>query len=221
MRLRAADGDVAIDVLLDADGENAKPIVLQGADGLSQKGPAAGNASYYYSLTRLPTSGSVRVGETTHRVAGLSWMDREWSTSVLDEGQTGWDWFALQLDDGRDLMFFQIRRDDGTVDPVSGGVLVEADGLTRRLSRDEVGLEVLGRWRSPRDGTSYPARWRLRVPAGQIDVEVVPLLADQELDVSFRYWEGAVQVRGASGGRPAAGSGYVELTGYGDAARPR
>ena len=208
-RLRAAADEVAIDLEL-APG---KPPVLQGDRGLSRKGRAPGNASYYYSLTRLPTTGRVVVRGEEYRVAGSSWMDREWSTSSLDEGVVGWDWFSLQLDDGRDLMVYQLRREDGTADPLSAGSLVDPDGRATYLRGSGYAIEPLATWRSP-SGRTYPSRWRLTVPARRLELEVEPLLADQELDHSFVYWEGAVRVRGTAGGEPVAGRGYVELTGY-------
>ena len=121
----------------------------------------------------------------------------------------------MQLDDGRELMVFQLRLDDGGVDPLSHGTLIEADGSTLPLAHGDFDLEVLDNWRSPR-GATYPARWRLRVPAQSLDLEVEPLLADQELDVSFRYWEGAVGIRGTAARSPLTGLGYVELVGYPD-----
>jgi predicted secreted hydrolase len=212
MRLRAAQGEVAIDLSL----QSAKPAVLQGTAGLSQKGSTPGNASYYYSLTRLSTSGTIRIAAEAFDVRGLSWMDREWSTAALEEEQVGWDWFALQLADGREVMFYQLRHRDGSASPFSSGTLIRADGSTRGLTPDEVHVEVLDRWQSPRDGARYPSRWRLRIPAERLDLEVTPYLADQQLDVAVRYWEGAVQVRGTSDTQPISGNGYVELVGYGD-----
>jgi len=212
VRLRAADGDVAIDLVL----ERGKPVVLQGDRGLSQKGPEPGNASYYYSFTRMPARGTVRVGPASLEVAGLAWMDREWSTSALGPDLAGWDWLALQLDDGRELMVYQLRRRDGSVDPYSAGTLIAADGGARRLARDEVALEVLDHWTSPASGVRYPARWRLAVPSADLSLEIAPRLAGQELIVGTRYWEGAVRVEGRAGGHPIAGRGYVELVGYGE-----
>ncbi len=212
MRLRAAEGEAAIDLTL----ESAKPVVLQGERGLSRKGPEPGNASYYYSLTRMPVRGTVRLGPKTLAVEGLAWMDREWSTTALGEDLAGWDWFALQLDDGRELMFYQLRRKDGQADPFSAGALVDARGGTRPLGRDDVRLEVLATRRSPRSGVTYPARWRLTQVAQGLVLEVAPRLADQELIVGPRYWEGAVTVRGTEGDRAVAGHGYVELVGYGE-----
>lgn len=215
-RIRAAEDAVAIDLTV----EPLKPHVLQGDRGLSQKGPGRGNASYYYSYTRLATEGTVVLGSDTLRVSGLSWMDREWSTSALGEDQVGWDWFSLQLDDGRELMYYQIRRTDGTPSPYTEGVLVAEDGTTTRLRRDDVDLEVRDRWTSP-TGAAYPAKWRLRIPGQDLDLTVTPYFEDQELDVSVRYWEGAVRVDGTAEGAPVAGRGYVEMTGYGDnKARP-
>jgi predicted secreted hydrolase len=191
-----------------------KPLVLQGEGGLSRKGPEPGNASYYYSFTRLAAEGDVVVDGRTVPVTGTAWLDREWSTSVLSEGQVGWDWFALQLDDGRDLMVYHLRRADGSPDAMSEGVLVDAAGTATRLAQPDFGLEPVGRWVSPLDGTVYPSGWRVRVPDHALDLEVTPVLPDQELDLTFRYWEGAVDVVGRAGGAPVSGRGYVELTGY-------
>jgi len=213
LSVRAAEGDVAIELHLD----EGKPPVLQGDAGLSRKGPEPGNASYYYSLTRMPTRGTVRIGGERFEVRGESWLDREWSTSALGRGQVGWDWFSLRLSDTSEVMYYQIRRDNGTPDPFSAGTVVDPDGATRRLDRDAVRLEVRGHWASPRDGTRYPSRWRLRIPSESLDLEIEPVVADQELNLAFRYWEGAVRIRGTRNGRPIEGEGYVELTGYADA----
>lgn len=208
MRLRAAQDDVAIDLTL----QQGKPTVLQGDGGLSQKSAEPGNASYYYSITRMPTKGSVSVGGQRYEVEGLSWMDREWSTSALGPGQIGWDWFALQLDDGRELMYYRLRRADGGLDPYSKGVIVNADGTTQTLRQTDVTIEPTGSWTSQRSGAVYPSGWRLRAPSANIDLTIAPLLKDQELPTTVIYWEGAVDLGGSSGG-----SGYIELTGYADA----
>jgi len=210
MRLVAGAENVAIDLRL----ASAKPPVLQGERGLSRKSAEPGNASYYYSLTRMPTVGEIRIDNQVFKVAGNSWLDREWSTSALGENQVGWDWFSLQLEDGRDLMYYQLRLRDGRADPLSSGVLVARDGTSQRLLRGDVQIEVLDYWVSPHSQARYPARWRLQVPDRQLDLEITPLLADQELQTTVRYWEGAVAVRGSSRGIPVGGLGYVELTGY-------
>jgi predicted secreted hydrolase len=215
LRLRARDDAFAVDLELEA----GKAPVLQGERGLSQKGPEAGNASYYYSMTRLPTRGTVTVAGETIAVTGEAWLDREWSTSALGPDLAGWDWFALQLGDGRELMFYRLRRKDGAADPWSRGSLVAADGTARSLAATEVGLEVLSTWRSP-TGATYPAKWRLTLPAEALDLALTPRVADQELAVTVRYWEGAVEVTGTSRGKPIAGHGFVEMTGYAALEKP-
>ncbi|NIP79541.1 MAG: carotenoid 1,2-hydratase, partial [Gemmatimonadetes bacterium] len=190
-RLEAAEGPVALDLRL----APSKPVVLQGVDGLSAKGPEPGNASYYYSLTRLGAAGTVTVDGVGHRVRGLAWLDREWSTSALSPGLVGWDWFALQLDDGSDLMVYRLRREDGGTAPYSAGTFVAADGAVTQLDAGDWALEATGSWESPR-GERYPSGWRLRVPELGLALTVDPRLRDQELDLAFRYWEGAVTVTG-------------------------
>ncbi len=211
-RLRAQEGDVAIDLIASP----AKPVVLQGDRGLSRKGPEPGNASLYYSFTRMPVRGTVRLGAETLEVSGEAWMDREWSTSALGAGVEGWDWFAVHLDDGRELMIYVLRRRDEMIDPFSAGTLVAADGTVRRLEAGDFHVETLKHWTSPHSGVRYSSRWRLSVPSAELRVEIEPRLADQELRVGTRYWEGAVGVGGAAGGRPVTGQGYVELVGYGE-----
>jgi len=215
-RLRASQGDLALDLQL----QDRKGSVLQGDQGYSQKGPDPGNASYYYSLTRLETSGTMRMGDASYQVNGASWMDHEWSTSYLTGNQVGWDWFALQLGDGpsgeggSELMMFQIRKADGSVDPFAGGTLIAPDGTTRRLSGDDFQITVGATWRSPRSGATYPAAWTVTVPSAGLTLDIKPYLADQELNMSFTYWEGAVQIRGERAGHAISGSGYIEMTGY-------
>jgi predicted secreted hydrolase len=213
LRLRAADA--ARGLFLDLELEARKPLVAHGDRGLSAKSGERGNASYYVGYTRLDARGTIGAGGRPQAVAGEAWFDHEWSTSALGAGSVGWDWFSLQLDDGRELMYFQIRREDGGIEETSSGTLVLPDGTTRRLGRDDFALTPLGRWTSPHTGIAYPSRWRVSVPGADLELVVEPLLADQEMRTSFVYWEGAVDVRGASAGRPVRGRGYVELTGYG------
>lgn len=211
LRLRAAEGKVAVELRL----ERGKPVVLQGDRGLSRKSGDPGNASYYYSLTRMPTEGTVRVGEKSFAVRGLSWLDREWSTSALGGGDVGWDWFALQLSDGRDVMFYRLRRADGSASPWSAGTLVGTDGEVRRLSAEDVRIGETARWTSSDGKASYPSRWSFSIPSAGIALEIEPWLAGQELQATVRYWEGAVRMSGVSGGKPVTGNGYIEMTGYG------
>jgi predicted secreted hydrolase len=210
LRLSAKSDEFAIDFML----MPTKGPVFQGEDGLSRKSDEPGNASYYYSYTRLATEGSVRIGDTLFLVIGNSWMDREWSTSSLSKEQAGWDWFALQLSDGSELMFYQLRRKDGRVDRNSSGSIVLADNVKVPLTAQDAAIEVLATWTSPHSKIRYPSSWRLSVPGQRLELDVVPLINDQELNVSVRYWEGAVSVKGTKNGRPVSGQGYVELTGY-------
>lgn len=226
-RLRAREGDFALDLVL----EQGKPTVLEGDRGLSRKGPEADNASYYYSLTRMPTSGAITVGGERFEVRGESWMDREWSTRALSSAQIGWDWFALRLDDGREIMVFHLRRRDGQKDEWSSGTLVDRAGSPHSFGANDITLQPIGEWTSPRSHVTYPAAVRLVISghgldgAGRgldgapLDLRIVPLLADQELDLTFRYWEGAVRIEGKDGANPVKGTGYMELTGYGDESR--
>lgn len=210
LQLKAAEDQIAIDLRI----EQGKPIVLQGDKGMSQKGAEKGNASYYYSLTRMPTQGSIQINDQHYQLNGNSWLDREWSTSALGEHQVGWDWFALQLSDGREVMFYRMRRDDGRSDIHSAGTLIDQEGRPARLDHDAVTIEEKAFWKSPQSGIRYPSNWRLRVPEKGLDLTIEPLLDDQELNHSFNYWEGAVSVRGTSAGEPVSGRGYVELAGY-------
>lgn len=205
--LRVEAQDEAMGLSLQIQSGN-KPMVLQGERGLSRKSATPGNASYYYSLTRLPTAGNIRIGETFFSVKGDSWLDREWSSSALDKDQVGWDWFALQLQDGRELMFYQLRTRQGEMHAFSKGVLVDIDGSVQTLKPDQVTLAPLRDWQAE-DGTAYPVDWRLQVPDYQLDLEVKAALDDQLMDHTVHYWEGAVDVSGSH-----AGEGYLELSGY-------
>jgi predicted secreted hydrolase len=210
LRLAASSHGAAIELLL----EQGKPVVLQGEAGLSRKGPEPGNASYYYSFTRMPTAGTVRIGNETYRVSGSSWLDREWSTSVLSPGVTGWDWMALQLDDGTDVMLYRLRQSDGTQAPFSAGTIVAADGSYASLAPGTFALTPLRTWRSPVDGTAWPTEWRVELPAHDMDLVVRAAFDAQELELAVRYWEGAVRVEGRRAGAAVRGSGYLEMTGW-------
>jgi predicted secreted hydrolase len=191
-----------------------RTAVLHGERGLSRKSGAPGNASYYYSYPRLATTGSIQLHGQKHQVTGTSWLDREWSTSALDQDQTGWDWFSLQLSDGSDLMYYRLRDRNGGGDPFSNGTLVAPDGGTIHLTADDVTLEVLEHWRSPHSGIIYPSGWSLHVPRLNLRLDIHPVQPDQELNVSLRYWEGAVDAVGKRDQHSIEGRGYVELAGY-------
>jgi predicted secreted hydrolase len=212
--LVAEQNGVAIDLTL----RQLKPPVFHGENGISRKGEQVGQASHYYSLTRLGTNGRVTIDGETFDVTGTSWMDHEFGSADLGEDLVGWDWFSLQLDDGNDLMLYRLRRADGSLDRSSSGTVVYPDGHAGSISRDDAQVAVLSHWTSPASGTRYPAKWNVTVPRLQLDLEVTPLLADQELatrrSTQVTYWEGAVAISGTAQGRPITGHGYVELTGY-------
>jgi predicted secreted hydrolase len=213
--LTAREGAVAIRLAL----RPRSHPVLHGVGGLSLKGPAAGQASWYASVTDLETAGTVRTADGGEiEVRGASWFDHEFGSGQLGDDLAGWDWFGLRLSDGRALMVYRLRRRDGTAAPESSGTLVGADGTARHLSRDEVAIEPLATWQSPNSRARYPARWRVLVPAARLALELSPLLEDQELrtgkSTGVTYWEGAVGGGGTAGGFPVAVEGYAELTGY-------
>jgi predicted secreted hydrolase len=208
-QIEARQDDIGISLSLTP----LKAPVLNGTGGLSQKSAEVGNASYYYSVPRLHTEGTLSVAGDVVAVSGLSWLDREWGSSGLAACQQGWDWFALQLADGSDLMFYQLRRKDGTADRWSAGTWSPAHGEPVHLAQHEVTIEVRDFWDSPLGGR-YPMAWTLRVPVLGLDLRVDPALKAQELATTVRYWEGAVDVTGQRNGQPVRGRGYVELTGY-------
>lgn len=210
LTLRADSDDFALELTLE---RGSKQAVLQGERGLSQKSAAPGNASYYYSHTRLPSSGWVRIGATRFEVSGNSWFDREWSSSALADDQAGWDWFALQLDDGRDLMFYRMRGTDGRAQRFSKGVLVDATGTAMPLTLQDVDVMPIRYWRSA-NGEGYPVAWTLGIPSQGIDLEVEAVFDEQLMETTVSYWEGAVDVRGSH-----PGVGYLEMSGYSAADR--
>lgn len=200
LRLEAAATRFAIDLVL----RGGKPIVRQGESGLSRKGP--NNASYYYSIPRINAEGWLRVDGETHHVTGGAWLDREWSTSVLAPEYAGWDWFALRLDDGRDLMLYRMRRTDGQPSGYDSGAVINAAGEARILAADEFSLTPLEYWRQ------WPIAWRLTLRGEPAPWTVRAAFHDQVMETSIRYWEGVAHVRSDAGER--LGVGYMELTGY-------
>lgn len=201
-QLEVVDGELALNLQL----QPLKPPVLQGEGGLSRKSPAAGNASYYYSLTRLQTTGELRVGNETFTIAGASWLDREWSTSALAADQTGWDWFSLQFDAGQELMYYQLRGENGTVHPNSLGNWTDVAAQQTVVASDQIALQELATWTSPA-GITYTTAWQLDY-AGQ-SWEVRAVLEDQWMDLTLPYWEGAVDIVDQQG--ESVGRGYLEM----------
>ncbi|MDP6335905.1 MAG: lipocalin-like domain-containing protein [Nitrospinaceae bacterium] len=198
-----------------------KKIVIHGKDGISKKGRAEGNASHYFSYTRMKTSGTVFVKGKAYKVMGTSWMDREYSSDQLNDELAGWDWFSLKLDDRTELMLYQLRRKTGGADPFSSGTLVSADGTSRHIRQDEFVITSQSQWTSKRSGITYPAGWKLELPGYGIQLTLSPDLPDQELhnlrSISASYWEGSVTAEGTINSEPIKGKGYVELVGYGKA----
>jgi predicted secreted hydrolase len=183
--------------------------VIQGENGLSVKGAGIGQASHYVSFPRLAVEGQLNGASVT----GTAWMDHEWFSHQLAPDQRGWDWFSVQLDNGTELMLFQLRRMDGTIDPYSSGTYIAKDGRSTHLKRADFQLEPLAWWTSPKTGAKYPTRWRIRVPSLAIELECAAAVDAQELaagdETAPSYWEGAVVYTGTH-----TGVGYLEMTGY-------
>jgi len=211
IELTAADSELGLRLRLNP----LKPPIANGSGGIDAKGPEIGNASYYYSQPRLSVVGEVSLpGHSALAVSGSAWLDREWGTAMLSPGIEGWDWFAIQLNDGNDLMLYRLRTTEGRTSPFSSGTLFDSAGKATNLSADEFHLEAAGEWVSTTSRVRYPVRWNIRVPDHQIDISVIPVLENQEIDHTVRYWEGAVTVSGSSGFEPVSGRGYLELAGY-------
>jgi predicted secreted hydrolase len=211
--LKATQAGAKLDLTLTP----TRPPLLNGTNGHSQKSEGIGNASIYYSLTRMETRGTVTVDGTTHQVNGLSWLDREWATNQLGPDQVGWDWLSLHLSDGSDLMLYQLRRRDGTADPWSSGTWRGADGSSRHLTQKDFTLTAVPgqTWTSAKTGGTYPIGWQISLPAESLNLTVSAMLPDQELALDpVAYWEGAVSVSGTRKGLPLTAEGYLEMTGY-------
>jgi len=185
-----------------------KPPVLQGNQGLSQKSATVGNASYYYSYSRMQTSGTLKIKDETIKVSGNSWFDREWSTSSLDADQTGWDWFSLQFDSGEDLMYYQLRDLDGNADNYSQGSWIDARGNKTPISEQQMRLKVIRQW-APENGPSYPIDWQMDYGDHSWIIEAA--VDDQYMDLAVKYWEGAVEIRDRETLK-LVGRGYLEMT---------
>ena len=210
--------DAGETVALDLQLTETRPVVLQGDAGLSQKGPEPGNASYYYSLVGLATTGQVTVGGGRPvAVTGRSWMDHAFGTSALSQDAVGWDWFSVQLDSGTVLVFARIRTAAPAAVGDFQGTWVEADGTQHAVPISAFTVTATDEWTSPRTGIVYPSGWQVELPQAGLALTVTPLVRDQEMNVSYLYWEGAVAVTGTEQGQPVTGRGYVELTGYGGA----
>lgn len=216
---READGRYACDVpargfTLRFSATPTQPLLLQGRDGFSQKGPRPEQSSYYYSQPQLRVDAQIERDGRTLTANGSAWLDHEWSTAVLDENGAGWDWIGMNLDDGSALTAFDIRRKGGGA-PVYAYASLRAAGSARAqvFGSDAVRFEPLDRWTSPRTRADWPVAQRITV--GSRVFETRPLFPDQELDsrasTGAVYWEGASTL--LENGR-RVGAGYLEMTGY-------
>ncbi|MEW6388341.1 MAG: lipocalin-like domain-containing protein [Thermodesulfobacteriota bacterium] len=213
-RLRAKTDDLSLDLTLTP----LKPPVLHGENGYSCKAAGTDTASHYYSIPRLATEGRIKLGKQTLEVTGASWLDREFSTSHLTPDQAGWDWFALQLSDGADIMLYLMRLKNGKIDPASSGTLIDPQGQARHLTLADFQVKSTGAWKSPHSGATYPSGWQITIPTAGYHLTLTPTLTDQELrtrgSAQITYWEGQVHMQGQKNNQPLTGQGYTELTGY-------
>ena len=217
--LKAIGPQAGVEFTLD----EGKPPAINGLNGISQKGAREGNASHYYSMTRMPTRGTLMIDGERFAVTGDSWMDHEFGTSFLEPEQRGWDWLSIQLSDNRELMLYQLRRADGSRDPRSSGTLVEANGRTIHLSNADFTLTPGQQTFTSKNGAVYPIEWSIAIPSQQIELRVTTPMRDQELSLvastGVAYWEGMIdatgrQANGRTGRQEIKGVGYLEMTGY-------
>ena len=206
VKLSASDDAISLDFSLS---DFSLPI-FQGNQGWSRKGPGLSNSSYYYSIPRIKTRGTITIGTQRFEVEGLTWFDHEWSTNALSTDVAGWDWFSVHLNDGRDLMVCQIRNENGDANGFGFGSISYPDGRREILEEQDFKITSSRIWKSPITGKRYPDKWRITVPGKDIDLMVTPLISNQEHTHSFAYWEGAARFQGDE----VQGLGYVELTGY-------
>ncbi len=213
-KLQADDSKGLLPLSLELRLEPNGPLLFHGRNGVSQKALGHGNATHYYSIPRLASSGTLRLGGQTFPVKGLSWMDREWGSNLLAPHQIGWDWFSIQLTDGSCLMLFQIRDREGRADSVSG-TWMSSDGATRPLEFNEIEMTPGRIWTSPKTGGRYPVEWKLSLPSLGLELSAKTPLDSQELTFGpLNYWEGAIEVSGRGPGGRVSGRGYLEMTGY-------
>ena len=215
LKLRADDSGNVLELTLTSQ----KPVVLHGENGLSKKGPEPGEASYYSSFTRLTGTGSLAIGGAGPQpVSASAWLDHEFTSSKLARGTQGWDWFALQLDSGEDVMVYQLRDENGRPSEFSSGTWVEKDGTSTQLKREDFIVKVLDRWKSPKTDVLYPSSWKISVPSRNFEVEVNPTVQEQELTTDkttyVTYWEGRCRFKGTLREAPVQGDAYTELVGY-------
>ncbi len=208
----------AHNVVFEADLKPTKPPVLNGKDGNGVSFKDEGEASRYFSYTRMEMEGDLIWNGETEHFTGSAWMDREFGTWTPTENQKGWDWFSIQLDNNCELMCYQLRNSADEVSPFSSGTYVNENGDFEHLTREDFTIEPTGFWKSPGSHATYPSGWRIKVPKMGLDLTVEPVIEDQELDTRgttmIIYWEGACEVAGKAGEFDIKGRAYVELVGY-------
>lgn len=213
IQLSASSGDEKLQLTLTPE----KPLVLHGSKGFSIKGNNPSQASYYYSFTRLKAQGTLYMNNTSHNVSGIAWMDHEFGSSVMLSGQSGWDWFSIQMDDGSELMVFNMRKLDNSKERYFG-TYVRPDGVGENLKNMEITIDGKETWKSPITKAIYPSGWKISIKELGLGLDVIPLMKNQELisegSTGIVYWEGAVKINGLKMGKQVSGKGYVELTGY-------
>ena len=191
-----------------------KPATLHHGTGLVDLGVAG--KTYYYSRTWLETSGTVSIAGESHPVSGTTWMDHQWGDFTTQP--IGWDWLSLNLDDGSDLMVSVVWEQANHEHIITYGTYVPPDSGPVHLPGDDISLDAAGSWTSEATGAVYPMGWTLRVESLDLDLEFAPVMEDAEFAMSafipVVYWEGAVRAAGTREGRPVAGKGFVEMTGY-------
>lgn len=200
----------------------AKPVVIHGDNGISQKGPERGEASHYLSFTRLSAAGELEWKGKSFAVNGLAWMDHEFFTAQLDKDLTGWDWFAIQLNNNEELMLYRLRVNgcgaNECSSPYSSGTFVDARGHAHQLDASQFRLSPGREWCSGASGARYPITWKISVPSLKLELFESTPLNNQELfssnAITPTYWEGAVTYQGQRDGQLVQGRGYLEMTGY-------
>ena len=215
--IKAARGDIALDLTLI---ESLAPVThgRPGEEGLSHKGPLPGQASYYYSVPQLKTTGTMTIGKKTVTVKdGVSWMDHEFGSNQLSKDQAGWEWFAVELEDGSALMLYILRKADGSIEPASSGTWTSPDGKSVHLPLEAIKATPLNSWTSPKTARRYTLAWRIELPGRDTSLELRTQQDDQEVrsqkTAGISYYEGAVNVSGTISGKSVTGRGYLEITG--------
>lgn len=213
--LRAQNDRFAVRLAMDP----AKPPVMHGEGGVTQKAAGEGHASHYISFTRLVTSGTIELEGKPFEVAGTAWMDHEFFTNSLGSDESGWDWLSLQLEDHTEVMLYRLRHKDGSVDAYSSGTYIDREGKAAHLKLADFQMTPQAEmWHSSTSGATYPIAWTVTIPKLGLALEIRTPLKSQELSGKTKdalsYWEGAIEATGKKGGGAITGVGYLELTGY-------